>query len=74
MLPQREQEERDDEKKSGQESLLESGLKKSLIKPLESMKKKAAGPLIDYSRQWKRCLWVPQHQRSRCFGSMDERR
>tara|TARA_B100001939_G_scaffold217269_2_gene186861 strand:- start:4986 stop:6587 length:1602 start_codon:yes stop_codon:yes gene_type:complete len=34
----------DDEKKSGQESLLESGLKKSLIKPLESMKKKAAGP------------------------------
>ena len=34
----------DDEKKSGQESLLESGLKKSLIKPLEMMKKKAAGP------------------------------
>ena len=34
----------DDEKKSGAENLLEKGLKNALIKPLESMKKKAAGP------------------------------
>ena len=45
MLPQREQERKKTmRKKSGQESLLESGLKKSLIKPLEAAKKKAAGP------------------------------